>query len=312
MLALWPSSTSNGEFIFCDVLPAAKDKDKDIIPQLHYIKLPKPLQRNKTPKGDARLYCNIAVIGNRLKYVELQRNYKTSVIIQGQFLRNGWMTATWSRLVNKFSSDGWRQDNRIMNCQDLNVDKEMYFKLIPKVQNHEGATLAPFMRLDIFQLMLSLGDSMDIIDFTAKQNYEDAIGWVVSVDLENKQLLCITTYLSAIPQQEAHQGKRTGTRALPVARLELRCIATYLAAIPQQEAHQGKRTGTRALPIARLELRWVHGRKVDDCTYLLHGHIASNVDYYVYQAADGVERGHMPPSICNGSSRGPKRPQLRF
>ncbi|CAL5046948.1 unnamed protein product [Urochloa decumbens] len=178
--------------IFCDVLPA---KDKSII--LHYVKLPEPLQGNKTLEGDARLYRNIAVIGDRLKYVELQVHYKASVVFKDRFVRNGWMAATWSRPASSLSSDGWHEDNRIMDSRNLKVDNELYFKLLPKVQNDEGYTFPPFMRIDLCQPVLGLGgDGTDIIYFTAKRNRGDANGWVVSVDLENKELLGVALFAS--------------------------------------------------------------------------------------------------------------------
>ncbi|CAL5043660.1 unnamed protein product [Urochloa decumbens] len=178
--------------IFCDVLPA---KDKSII--LHYVKLPEPLQENKTLEGDARLYRNIAVIGDRLKYVELQVHYKASVVFKDRFVSNGWMAATWSRPASSLSSDGWHEDNRIMDSRNLKVDNELYFKLLPKVQNDEGYTFPPFMRIDLCQPVLGLGgDGTDIIYFTAKRNRGDANGWVVSVDLENEELLGVALFAS--------------------------------------------------------------------------------------------------------------------
>jgi hypothetical protein len=57
--------------VFCDVLAAL---DEDTIPKLHYVKLLRPLW-NQTLKGEPRLYRDIAVIGNRIKYVELVVRY---------------------------------------------------------------------------------------------------------------------------------------------------------------------------------------------------------------------------------------------
>ncbi|CAN6173121.1 unnamed protein product [Urochloa humidicola] len=59
-------------------------------------------------------------------------NSKASVVFKDQFVSNGWMAATWSRPANCLSSDGWHEDNRIMDSNDLKVDNELYFKLLPK------------------------------------------------------------------------------------------------------------------------------------------------------------------------------------
>ncbi|CAN6173064.1 unnamed protein product [Urochloa humidicola] len=170
--------------IFCDVLPVI---DNCMTPQLRYVELPRPLKRIRDLEGDARLYRNIAVINDRIKYVELQVHYRESVIFPDQFFRNGWMAATWSRPANSYSLEGWQEHNRIMDAKVLNVNNEIYFKLLPKVQNDDGATLPPFMRLDFLQPVLSLGHSLDTIYFTAKRRRGDADGWVISVDLQNKK-----------------------------------------------------------------------------------------------------------------------------
>ncbi|CAN6178960.1 unnamed protein product [Urochloa humidicola] len=180
--------------IFCDVLPAVKDVD-DIIPTLNYVSLPRP--RTDPPEADARLYRDIAVVGDRIKYVELQVHYKQSVVFCNQFIRNGWMATTWSMPACGSSSEGcWQEHSRVMDSRDMKVDHDTYFKLLPKVQNDEGDTLAPFLRLDFCQPVLSLGDGRDVIYFTAKRNGGDANGWVVSVDLEKKELLDAASFVS--------------------------------------------------------------------------------------------------------------------
>ncbi|CAN6178691.1 unnamed protein product [Urochloa humidicola] len=127
MLVQWPSLTSGGESysVMCF--------RQKTIPLFCIMSNCRSLfKSNKTLQGDARLYRNIAVIGDRLKYVELQVHYKASVVFKDQFLSNGWMAATWSRPANCLSSDGWHEDNRIMDSNDLKVDNELYFKLLPK------------------------------------------------------------------------------------------------------------------------------------------------------------------------------------
>nr|CAB3445528.1 unnamed protein product [Digitaria exilis] len=52
------------------------DDDDDAIPILSYVPVPDLL--DKEHKGDARLWRNIALIGGRLKYVELKRQWDRS------------------------------------------------------------------------------------------------------------------------------------------------------------------------------------------------------------------------------------------
>jgi hypothetical protein len=55
-----------------------------------------------------------------------------------------------------------------MDSRDVKDDKEIYFKMLSKVQNDEGDTLSPFLWLDFCQPVLSLGDGgLDVIYFTA-------------------------------------------------------------------------------------------------------------------------------------------------
>ncbi|XP_062181221.1 uncharacterized protein LOC133885514 [Phragmites australis] len=179
--------------LFCDVRPA----EGKPIPLLRYVALPEPLQSNKTLQGDARLYRNIAVVGDRLKYVELQLHWKASVVYRDTYFRDGWMAATWSRPATNSSSDDdrWREDSRIMDSKDLKVDNNPHFELLPMVQNDEGMTLPPFKRLDVCQPVLGLEeDAADIIYFTTKIDRVDANAWVVAVDMKNKELLGVAAF----------------------------------------------------------------------------------------------------------------------
>ncbi|KAG2610996.1 hypothetical protein PVAP13_4KG119000 [Panicum virgatum] len=171
--------------IFCDVCMDA--------PLLSYVKLPEPLKRTKILQGDSRLCRDIAVVGNRLKYVELQVRYKASVVFKDHCVTNGWVAAIWSRPASSVSTEGWQEQSWVMDATGLKVDSE-HLNLLPKVQNDEGCILPPFLRVYICQPVLGLGDGKDIIYFTVKRNRGDADGWVVSVDLENKEVLGVAPF----------------------------------------------------------------------------------------------------------------------
>jgi len=171
--------------IFCDVCMDA--------PLLSYVKLPEPLKRTKILQGDSRLCRDIAVVGNRLKYVELQVRYKASVVFKDHCVTNGWVAAIWSRPASSVSTEGWQEQSWVMDATGLKVDRE-HLNLLPKVQNDEGYILPPFLRVDICQPVLGLGDGKDIIYFTVKRNRGGADGWVVSVDLENKEVLGVAPF----------------------------------------------------------------------------------------------------------------------
>ncbi|CAL5046543.1 unnamed protein product [Urochloa decumbens] len=186
--------------IFCDVLPALKDQD-DIISTLRYVDLPRP-PRKDPPQADPRLYRDIAAVGDRIKFVELKVRYvKTYVFnskgfVYNPFAGNGWMAATWSMPACGSSSEGcWQEHSRGVDSRDMKVDHGM----LPEVQNYGGGTqLDPFMGLDCCQPVLSLGggEGGDVIYFTAKRDRGEANGWVVSVDLENKELLDVAPFVS--------------------------------------------------------------------------------------------------------------------
>ncbi|KAF8677083.1 hypothetical protein HU200_046544 [Digitaria exilis] len=95
------------------------DDDDDAIPILSYVPVPDLL--DKEHKGDARLWRNIALIGGRLKYVELKRQWDrsyTNVLCQrhrGDELvpwhrPDGWVAVTFSRSASSSMDEGWRQD----------------------------------------------------------------------------------------------------------------------------------------------------------------------------------------------------------
>ncbi|CAN6205177.1 unnamed protein product [Urochloa humidicola] len=187
--------------LFCDVLgveveaEAARRVLGEPMPLLRYVTVPEPMQKNKMLEGDARLYRDIAVVGNRLKYVELQlRYFKADEVVGGNcYFSDGWMASTWSRPATMSSSsdgDRWREDTRIMDSRDVKVRSE----LCPKVWRDEGMAQSPFRDLDACQPVLGLQEDGDIMYFTTKIDRWDADAWVVAVDMGKKELLVVNAF----------------------------------------------------------------------------------------------------------------------
>ncbi|KAK3132622.1 hypothetical protein QOZ80_6AG0525290 [Eleusine coracana subsp. coracana] len=162
------------------------------LPVLRYVLLPQPLQMNKSLKGDANLYQNIAIVNNRLKYVELQLHWKPSVVCRG-YLTDGWMAAIFSRPISCLDHDGWRRDCK-MDSKELNVHGNPQFELLPKLLNDEGMSLPPFKRLDVCQPVLGLQDDADVLYFTTKINRSCDDAWVTAVDMRKKKLLGVAPF----------------------------------------------------------------------------------------------------------------------
>jgi hypothetical protein len=93
--------------LLCDVLTVEREAVRrrrrvplagEPMPLLRYVTVPEPMLSNETLEGDARLYRDVAVVGGRLKYVELQLHWKAC---SGDcYFSDGWMASTWSRPIN--------------------------------------------------------------------------------------------------------------------------------------------------------------------------------------------------------------------
>uniref|UniRef100_K4A146 DUF1618 domain-containing protein n=1 Tax=Setaria italica TaxID=4555 RepID=K4A146_SETIT len=158
--------------IFCDVLRVEG-------PLLRYVAVPEPMQNNKTLDDDARLYRDIAVVGDRLKYVELQLHWKACAHFSKSYFSDGWM-----------ASVGRPLDTEIMDSTDVKV----HGKLVPKVWRDQGMALSPFRDLDACQPVLGLQEDADIVYFTTKLNRWDADAWVVAVDMRKRELLGVDAF----------------------------------------------------------------------------------------------------------------------
>ncbi|CAL5047016.1 unnamed protein product [Urochloa decumbens] len=197
--------------LFCDVLRVGDEaarrrpKEGEPMPLLRYVPVPKP---NDSIQRDARLYRNVAVVGGRLKYVQLHPRKKP---LDGLCLYNdgsstdgyiieGWMATTWSRPAAATSTssssslspsssgqdDRWRQDNNIRDLDTgLKVPNNLGFELLPRRP---------------WQPVLGLQDDADdIVYFTGLVRCMDnkSLVAVAAVDMGKKEMLGATAFSAA-------------------------------------------------------------------------------------------------------------------
>ncbi|RCV20998.1 LOW QUALITY PROTEIN: hypothetical protein SETIT_4G103700v2, partial [Setaria italica] len=203
--------------LFCDVLKvedeAARRTKGEPMPLVRYVAVPEPLlQRNDDDdddgndddelEGDAHRYRNIAVVGDRLKYVKLQPHrrptndiiYHSDGFVTDGYFIHGWMAATWSRPATCSSSSSddnrWRQDTSIGDSStSLKVPNSLNFKSLTR----SGKSFESF---DVRQPVLGLQDDADIVYFTTLSHivHDDDNTWVAAVDTRKKELLGMTAF----------------------------------------------------------------------------------------------------------------------
>ncbi|KAF8685962.1 hypothetical protein HU200_043887 [Digitaria exilis] len=208
--------------LFCDIRKLQQhhhqadnddDDDDDAIPILSYVPVPNLL--DKEHKGDARLWRNIALIGGRLKYVELKRQWDRTyrnVLCQRHrsdewvpwHRADGWVAVTFSRLASSSMDEGWRQDC-YMDSTKTDFSNDPRLHLLPRASSYyDGVTKAPpFKRLHIRQPVLGLMEGeeeaagADVIFFTVKLGSLSDDAWVVAVDMRNKAILGVDAFSAA-------------------------------------------------------------------------------------------------------------------
>ncbi|OEL38967.1 hypothetical protein BAE44_0000016 [Dichanthelium oligosanthes] len=153
--------------------------------------LPPSLLSDVAGSGDARLARDITVVqqGRTIKYVELQVRWKPCPTFRGRYVKDGWMSRTWSRPVaaDDCSEDCWDPGCK-QESSDIPVDGNPHFELLPKVVDHGGMPLKPFKGLHICQPTLSLHDDDGTIYFMTKKNHMDGMAWVIAVDMHRNTL----------------------------------------------------------------------------------------------------------------------------
>ncbi|KAL6648235.1 hypothetical protein ACP70R_012459 [Stipagrostis hirtigluma subsp. patula] len=167
--------------LFCDVLRV------EASPMLRYVTLPPPILPVVPDMVDARLFRDIAVIGDRIKYVELQVRWEPCPVFEREYIMDGWESATWSRPVAATSpGDDWDL-GFTRKSSHVPVDSNPHFELLPRVLDDGNMPVPPFRRVHICQPTLSLQDG-DTVYFMTKIRRGDAKAWVIAVDMRNNAL----------------------------------------------------------------------------------------------------------------------------
>ncbi|CAN6201967.1 unnamed protein product [Urochloa humidicola] len=199
--------------LFCDVLrvgdeAARRQPEKgEPMPLLRYVPVPEPSDDDLDMiDRDARLYRNVAVVGGRLKYVQLHPRKEP---LDGRCLYNdgsstdgyiieGWMASTWSRPAAATSTsssssssssgedDSWSKDTGIRDFDTgLKVPSKLGFELLPRRPWH------PVLGLQ--------DDDDDIVYFRASVHRMDNEPWVAvaAVDMGKNEMLGATAFSAA-------------------------------------------------------------------------------------------------------------------
>ncbi|KAL6610774.1 hypothetical protein ACP70R_040743 [Stipagrostis hirtigluma subsp. patula] len=189
--------------LLCDVLSGN--------PKLRYVTVPPPIlpdevvshdrMPNRVIANPAHLLRDIAVIRGRIEYVDMQINWKKHVLTKDyRYTFDGWMAKRWSRpvlaanSVPADNSEDWRVDCDTVSSDDIVVDNNPHFELLPKPQSSEGLPMPPFKGLAICHPALSLNDDDSTVYFMAKITPEDDKGWVIAVNMINKELLGVARF----------------------------------------------------------------------------------------------------------------------
>jgi len=173
--------------ILCDLL-LVKDN-----PRLGYIKLPPPLLPDGFVEGnyygDGRLYRDIAAVEDRIMYVEHDLHLEPCPTWwnPNHCLADGWVAATWSRLITSPVDAPWEKHHEIdSSSMDISTPQ---FDLLPKVYDcNNGRIFPPFKRLNISQPTLSLCAADATVYFMVKKDIRDGKAWVIAVDMPNNKL----------------------------------------------------------------------------------------------------------------------------
>lgn len=181
--------------LLCDVRElqrqAACHAPGETISILSYVPVPSSIDKDREPRGDARLWRNIAVIQGRFKYVELKVHRKPSLIYDGRYTTTGdWAAAIFSRPAESSDDDSWRQDCYI----DTTKSNDPRLNLLP---NKKGRAAQPLKMFHIRQPVLGLQQGADILFFTAKPARLSENAWVVATDMRKKALHGVAAFSAA-------------------------------------------------------------------------------------------------------------------
>ncbi|CAN6181560.1 unnamed protein product [Urochloa humidicola] len=177
--------------LFCDVL---RHLDDHTVP-LCYVALPPPLKPDRKMQGGPRIARDIAVVGGRIKYVELQTHVRPGSVADGDFISDDWTAATWSRKATsvKYLEKGgsWQTDCKVRASQisaTATNKPAVQFELLPKLVDSQGNPQPTLERLHTAHPTLSLHQD-NVVYFMTKVHYiKGTKAWVLAVDVKNKSL----------------------------------------------------------------------------------------------------------------------------
>ncbi|CAL4957681.1 unnamed protein product [Urochloa decumbens] len=171
--------------LLCDLL-LVKD-----IPALRYVKVP-PLLLQDEIHGDGRLSRDIAVVGDRIRFVQQKTFWKPCPLYVDQYIPVGWTASTWSRLVTSPVEDPWEREHTIRSSE-MDISNSQ-FELLPKMHDNVGRPLPPFEMLNVCQPTLSLRAGDASVCFMVKVDFDGDEAWVIDVDMSNNKLQGVTEF----------------------------------------------------------------------------------------------------------------------